>query len=92
MAKLKLTYFDFPRSRGEEVRLALNLAGVEFDDNRVDIETFRKMKSDLPFGSLPILEVGGKGVFAQSNAILRLIGRQHGLHPQDPFEAACCES
>jgi len=88
MAKIKLTYFDFPRSRGEEVRLALNLAGVAFDDNRIDFQTFGKIKSDLPFGSLPILEVEGQGVFAQSNAILRLIGRQHGLHPQDPFEAA----
>ena len=88
MAKLKLTYFDFPRSRGEEVRLALAIAGVAFDDNRVDFETFGEIKSDLPFASLPILEIEGKGVFAQSNAILRLIGRQHGLHPEDLFEAA----
>lgn len=88
MAKVKLTYFDFARSRGEEVRLALNIAGVAFDDNRVDFETFGKIKPDLPNGSLPILEIEGKGIFGQSNAILRLIGRQHGLHPQDPFEAA----
>lgn len=88
MSKLKVTYFDFARSRGEEVRLALNLAGIAFEDNRIDFEAFGKIKSDLPFASLPILEIEGKGIFGQSNAILRLIGRQHGLHPNVPFEAA----
>ena len=29
MAKIKLTYFDVPSSRGEECRLALHLAGLE---------------------------------------------------------------
>ena len=28
-----VTYFDFAGSRGEEVRLALVIAGVAFDDN-----------------------------------------------------------
>ncbi len=88
MADMKVTYFDFTGSRGEEVRLALTIAGVPFDDNRIDRATFAKLKPDLPFASLPTLEVAGRGVFGQSNAILRLIGRQHGLHPDDPFEAA----
>ncbi len=88
MADLKLTYFDFAGSRGEEVRLALTIAGVPFDDNRLSRAAFAAMKPDLPFGSVPILEVAGQGVFAQSNAILRLIGRQHGLYPDDLFEAA----
>ncbi len=88
MAELRVTYFDFAGSRGEEVRLALTIAGLAFDDNRIDHETFGKLKSELPFGSLPILEVEGHGVIGQTNAILRLIGRQHGLHPSEPFEAA----
>ena len=88
MAKPKVTYFDFAGSRGEEVRLALNLAGVPFEDNRISREAFGKIKSELPFASLPVFEIDGKGVFGQSNAILRLIGRQHGLYPEDPFEAA----
>ena len=88
MAKLKVTYFDFAGSRGEELRLALAIAGVAFDDHRIDRGTFSRLKPDLPFASLPILEVEGKGVFGQSNAILRLIGRQYGLHPDDPFKAA----
>lgn len=88
MADLKVTYFDFAGSRGEEVRLALTLAGVPFDDNRLSREAFGRLKPDLPFGSVPTLEVAGRGVFAQSNAILRLIGRQYGLYPEDIFEAA----
>lgn len=88
MARPKVTYFDFAGSRGEEIRLALAIVGIDFDDNRIDRETFTKIKADLPFASLPIFEIEGKGVFAQSNAILRLIGSQHGLHPRDPFEAA----
>lgn len=88
MADLKVTYFDFAGGRGEEVRLALTIAGLPFDDNRIDRQAFRQLKPDLPFGSLPILEVDGHGVFAQTNAILRLVGRQQGLHPAEAFDAA----
>jgi glutathione S-transferase len=88
MARLRVTYFDFPGSRGEEVRLALAIAGVEFDDNRIDRETLRNLKPDLPFGTIPTLEVPGHGTIGQTNAILRFIGRRHGLHPEEPFEAA----
>ncbi len=88
MAKLTVTYFDFAGSRGEEVRLALTVAGVPFEDNRIERATLATLKPDLPFGSLPVLDWEGHGTFAQSNAILRLIGRQHGLHPEEPFEAA----
>lgn len=88
MAKLKVTYFKFSGGRGEEVRLALVLAGVDFEDNRISHDTFGKLKPDLPYGSLPVLEVENHGAFGQSNTILRLIGSQHGLHPSDPFEAA----
>ena len=35
MNKPKLMYFDAPVSRGEECRLALHIAGVDFEDVRV---------------------------------------------------------
>jgi len=88
MTDVKVTYFDIAGSRGEEVRLALTLAGVPFEDDRIDGATFARLKPDLPFASLPTFEIAGRGVFGQTNAILRLIGRQHGLHPEDAFEAA----
>lgn len=88
MSKPKLTYFDAPVSRGEECRLALHLAGVDFEDVRIKPADWPAMKASTPFGGMPLLELPGKPVLAQSNAILVLIGRRHGLHPADDFEAA----
>ncbi|PRQ04642.1 hypothetical protein ENSA5_06470 [Enhygromyxa salina] len=88
MTKPKVTYFDFPGSRGEEVRLALHLTGVEFEDNRIKGPSWAELKPTTPFGSLPVFEVPGRPPLAQVNAILVLIGREHGLHPSDNWEAA----
>ena len=88
MAKPKLTYFDAPVSRGEECRLALHLGGVDFEDHRISRDTWAQLKPKSPFGGLPIFEVEGHPPLGQSNAILVLIGRRHGLHPKDDFEAA----
>ncbi len=86
--KPKLTYFDAPVSRGEECRLALHIAGVEFEDVRIKGADWPALKPKTPFGSLPIFELPGHPVLAQSNPILVLIGRRYGLHPKDDFEAA----
>jgi glutathione S-transferase len=88
MSKPRLTYFDAPVSRGEECRLALHLAGVDFEDVRIKPADWPALKEQMPYGSLPVLELPGRGTFAHSNAILVLIGRRHGLHPVDDFEAA----
>jgi len=88
MADLKVTYFDFSGSRGEEVRLALAIAGADFEDNRLARGRFNETRGDYPFGSLPVLDIAGHGVFAHSNAILRLIGRLYGMYPDDVYEAA----
>lgn len=84
---VSLTYFDFDGSRGLECRLALHLAGVTFEDVRVNREQFRALKPDLPFGSAPVLSWEGKRL-PQTNAILTFVGRAHGLHPSDPWRAA----
>jgi glutathione S-transferase len=92
MSKPKLTYFDAPTSRGEECRLALCLAGVEFEDVRIQRTAWPELKPKTPFGGLPTFEVEGHPVLGQSNAILAFIGRRWGLHPKDDFEAARHES
>jgi glutathione S-transferase len=92
MNKPRLTYFDFAGSRGEECRMALRLAGIDFDDVRIQGSDWPAMKAGMPFGALPVLEIAGKPPLAHSNAILVFIGRQHGLHPADAFEAARHES
>jgi glutathione S-transferase len=87
MLKPRLTYFDQPTSRGEECRLALFLAGVDFEDNRIPRSAWPALKPTTPFGSLPIFELPGKPAVSQSNAILGYIGRAHGLLPSDAWEA-----
>jgi prostaglandin-H2 D-isomerase / glutathione transferase len=88
MSKPKLFYFDAPVSRGEECRLALHLAGIDFEDVRIKPADWPAMKETTPYGSVPVLEWPGRPALAHSNAILVLIGRRHGLHPTDDFEAA----
>ncbi len=92
MNKPALIYFDAPVSRGEECRLALHLAGVDFEDRRLPMAEWPALKASTPYGSLPVLELPGQPPLAQTNAILVLIGRQHGLHPTDALEAARHES
>ena len=87
MAKPKLTYFDFPGGRGEDSRIALHIAGVDFEDDRVKFADWAALKPSTPFGSIPVLTIEGKGQLAQSNTILRFIGANHGLHPSDPWLA-----
>ncbi len=88
MTKPKLTYFDMPVSRGEECRLALHVAGVEFEDERLDRAGWMARKPNTPYGSVPTLELPGGVVLAHSNAILVYIGRRWDLHPKDDLEAA----
>ena len=88
MEKPKLTYFDAPVSRGEECRLALHCAGVDFDDNRIAAPAWPALKPTTPYGSVPVLELPGRPPLAHSNAILVYLGREYGLHPKDNFEAA----
>src|SRR4030095_12029670 len=82
------TSFDAAGSRGEECRTALHLAGVDFEDVRIQGSDWPSLKAGMPFGAMPVLELPGKPPLAHSNAILVLIGRQYGLHPTDAFEAA----
>ena len=92
MSRPKLTYFDAPVSRGEECRLALHIAGIDFEDNRLTRDEWLAMKPTTPFGSVPLLDMPGHPTLADSTAILVFLGRKHGLHPKDDFEAARHES
>jgi len=89
---LRLHYFPFP-GRAGAIRDAFHIGGIAFEDVHVPPERFREQKAagELPFGSLPVLEVAAQGKTvraAQSNAILRFVGRQAGLYPvDDPMRA-----
>ena len=55
MNKPRLIYFDAPVSRGEECRLALHLAGIEFEDERIKPASWPAMKDQMPYGRVPVL-------------------------------------
>src|SRR5258706_9711995 len=88
MEKPKLTYFDAPVSRGEECRLALHLARVDFEDVRIKGDAWPAMKPQTPYGGLPIFEMPDRPPLPPTNAILLFIGRGHGPPPAHPFQAA----
>lgn len=94
MSQLKLTYFNSP-GRAEPVRMALEMAGVEFEDNRLDFPTFMALKQEgkLPLGSVPVLEIDGFA-FPQTAAMLRYVARlgDTGLYPTDALEAFVVDS
>lgn len=90
MSAYKLTYFDFPGGRGEPIRIAFHAAGLEFEDHRVSFEEFGKTRDTLRFRCLPVLHIDGVEV-TQSNAMLRYVGKQAGLYPEDPQQALYCD-
>jgi hypothetical protein len=84
---LRLRYFPFP-GRAAAIRDALRIGKVTFEDIHVEPDRFQEQKvtGQLPFGSLPVLDVethAGTVTAAQSNAILRFVGRRAGLYPMD---------
>ncbi|XP_064596196.1 hematopoietic prostaglandin D synthase-like [Liolophura sinensis] len=93
MPKYKLIYFNL-RARGEIIRLLFSLAGVPFEDYRVDLDEhfnpaaeYAEIKKAAPFGQLPVLEVDGENL-AQSHAIERFLAREFGLDGETSLQKA----
>ncbi|KAJ0402232.1 hypothetical protein ATCC90586_002213 [Pythium insidiosum] len=85
--KIKLTYFDLD-ARGSAVRAALHVAGIPFEDERIPFdETFQRIRDKFPFGKVPVLQVDGESI-AESQAMLRFVGRLGGLYPVNNPELA----
>ncbi|OQR93865.1 glutathione S-transferase [Thraustotheca clavata] len=80
---LVLRYFDIP-GRAEVTRLLFIYGGVEFVDKRIPKAMYPCIKSSLqlPFGSLPTLEVQGE-TFGCALAIARYAAKLVGLYPED---------
>ena len=45
----------------------------------------------MPNGQLPVLELQDGTKLAESEAIIRYLGMQHGYYPKDPMEAYRCD-
>ncbi|XP_076287866.1 glutathione S-transferase-like [Lasioglossum baleicum] len=85
MPTYKLTYFPVS-ALGEPIRFLLSYGEAEFEDYRFDRKDWPKLKPEMPFGQVPVLEVDGKKV-CQSVAISRYLAKQFGLAGKNDWEA-----
>ncbi len=89
---LRLRYFPFA-GRAGAIRDALHIGRIPFRDEEVPMDQFgqRRAEGEFPFGGLPVLDFetnDGPVCAAQSNAILRFVGRLTDLYPaDDPMQA-----
>jgi len=90
MTRFKLTYFQFDGGRGEPIRLALHIGGIDFEDVRLTFPEFREAQPSYRFHALPVLEIDGEPI-TQSNALLRYVGKPAGLYPTDDLQALYCD-
>jgi len=58
LSNLKLYYFG-GRGRGELTRLLFAEGRIEYEDVRVKQDEWKDLKSTMPFGQMPVLEVDG---------------------------------
>ena len=84
----QLYYWPIP-GRAEAARVALSLANLDWEDIEIDGPMFSKMKKEgvLPWGMVPFLNTP-EGGLAESVAILRYLGHQCDLIPNNAFMAA----
>lgn len=90
MDKIKLTYFDIHGGRAEPTRIAMSIAGVEFEDHRISFDEFRALRDSTPLSAVPVIEINGES-YTQCNAMNRYFAKQAGLYPSDPWQAFLCD-
>ncbi|KAK0423122.1 hypothetical protein QR680_007983 [Steinernema hermaphroditum] len=86
MPSYKLYYF-LGRGRGEHARQLFKLAVVEFEDVRLDANTWPPLKEGMPLKQIPVLEVDGVKI-GQCIAIARFLGREFGFAGKNNIENA----
>jgi len=79
LANVRLQYFNI-EGLGEKARLAMKLARIPFVDDRVSFDRWPSMKPTTKYGQMPILFIDETKEIAQSDAILRFIGRSARLN------------
>jgi len=84
----KLYYFP-GRGRAEIIRYIFAYAEVPFEDVRLEREVFKsEYKPKFPFGQVPVLDIDGKHMLAQSHSIARYLANEFHMTGANHFEAA----
>lgn len=66
--------------------MALLLAGLEFEDERLSFDEWKEFKPKTPFGQLPLLQIDDGPLRTQSHAMLRWVGTQNkALYPEGSY-------
>jgi glutathione S-transferase len=94
MSKYKLTYFNF-RCRAEVCRYLFALAGVEYEDHRLDWDDWQSGKINkeslgLPFGQLPVLSIDGVN-YSQSLSLERYLAEKFGFAGKTDLDKLRCD-
>ncbi|CAF0937015.1 unnamed protein product [Adineta ricciae] len=84
-----LHYFN-GRGRAETIRLIFAQAGEKFEDLRHSPDEWAKLKSQMPLGQLPVLEINGEK-YPQSGSLARYVARQFKLAGKDDLESFKCD-
>ncbi|WP_372870857.1 glutathione S-transferase family protein [Shewanella sp.] len=90
MSQIKVSYFDVDGGRGEPIRIALNAAGIPFEDFRFGYGEFAEVRKSTPLSQVPTVNIEGVQ-YTQSSALLRYFGKAADLYPQDAFQALLCD-
>ncbi|MFH4981486.1 hypothetical protein AB6A40_008195 [Gnathostoma spinigerum] len=87
MPDYKLQYFEL-HGRAEPIRILLHYLEIPYTEEYIKQEDWPSIKPSTPLGQLPVLTVDEKLKLGQTTAILRYLGRTHGLCGLSPEEDA----
>lgn len=88
--KYKLNYFN-ACGKAEVIRWILVYADQDFEDHRLEMIDWLRLKPTAPFETLPFLEIDGK-TLGGSLSVQRYLAKRFGLAGKDPFEEAQIDS
>ena len=94
---MTIKFYYFPlQARGEAIRMILAHSKTEFEDVRIQMGEWPKMKTEngdwFEFGQMPMLDMGNGMKMTQSKAIVRALGQKHGYYSSNPKEAWTIDS
>ncbi len=85
----EILYFDI-RGRAEPIRLLLEELGVDYVDRQITPEQWATIRTTTPFRRMPVYSEGDLRI-PESFAILRYLGRKHGLLGTDETSRIRCD-